>query len=123
MKYILYLFDSLLAVFDLCVPHFSAQESVECNQAYESHYKTPFKVHHADYPCIEDSSNSTQSSSQSNSPVMAQVKSEQLENCSSPSTVMLSSAATTRQSSPLSMISGQDGGSHHEVGTLIPCSI
>ena len=108
----------LAYIYDLCVSQFSAQESVECNQAYESHYKTPFEVHHAEYPYPEGSSPS-QSSVQSESLVTAQVKTEQLENCSSPSsTVVSSSAATTRQSSPLSIVSGQDGNSYPEVGKI-----
>lgn len=116
LLYIYYVVNSLSSVYDLCVPQFSAQESVECNQAYESHYKTPFKIHHAEYPYPEDSNNPSQSSSQTDLPVAAQVKTEQLETCSSPSTVMPLSAATTRQSSPLSIMSSQDGSSLTEVG-------
>lgn len=82
---------------------------MECNQAYESHYKTPFRIHHAEYPYPEDSS-----PSQSEPPVTIPVKAEQLENCpSSPNTMMSSSTTTTGQSSPLSV-----AGSHEysEVG-------
>ena len=102
-------------VYELRVPHFSAQESVECNEAYESHYKTPFKIHHAEYPHPEDHT-PPQPAIQSESLVTAQVKTEQLDSCTSPSTIMSSPAATTRQSSPLSVASSHDGSSYSEVG-------
>ena len=88
---------------------------MECNEAYESHYRTPFKVPHADYPYPEEPS-PPQPAIQSESFVTAQVKTEQLDNCASPSTIMSSPAATTRQSSPLSVASSHDGSSYSEVG-------
>ena len=67
---------------------------MECNTAYESHYKTPFKVPHADDPLAGDTSPS-QLSSQSNSPAASQLKSETTSSCGSPDPLPLSSTATT----------------------------
>jgi len=79
----------------ICFQFCSPQESVECNTAYESHYKTPFKVAHADDPLAGDSSPSSLLSSQSNSPAASHVKSETTSSCGSPDPLPLSSAAST----------------------------